>query len=430
MTAASFQPAHLRYNPHETLAAFQARQRHAYQAGKAAWREGRINAQALQLYEELVRYVGANTCAWVKEETLARELGRSVSTIKRWMQQLVQAHLIHRGRRFGATSLTALTAYDPAGPTQEPDDVGDDAQRMIPAAGATAGDAIVAQDHAGDGVGQDGDGPVADGPPKVGATTTPPSAPLGAAAPPTARPALFFEPSGEPSISSLVRRDSIKTSQLSHGGGGTDTPVTPEQGVAETATTLRLQAEGIVDITVLNELHACPLAQVDAVIRYVAQCRTRDDPRRPGLIVHLLRRGFALRPHRRRPATSCAARARRHAGVDPIATPGAAAAAAGVSAHQGPGSATEPRDTTLGPLWQQADAHLAAQLDPEAFETWIAPSRLLAVEGDTAVLGTPNVFVRDMIATHYRPVVEGALRVVFGRPLVLELVIGTSLAVE
>jgi hypothetical protein len=88
MTGASFQPAHLRYNPHETLAAFQARQRHAYQAGKAAWREGRINAQALQLYEELVRYVGANTCAWVKEETLASELGRSVSTIKRWMQQL------------------------------------------------------------------------------------------------------------------------------------------------------------------------------------------------------------------------------------------------------------------------------------------------------------------------------------------------------
>src|ERR671927_1049584 len=106
MTAASFHPAHLRYNPHETVSAFQARQRHAYQIGKAAWREGRISGQALQLYEELVRYVGGNRFAWVKEETLAAELQRSASTIKRWMQQLVHAGLIDRGRRFGATSLT------------------------------------------------------------------------------------------------------------------------------------------------------------------------------------------------------------------------------------------------------------------------------------------------------------------------------------
>ena len=113
MTAATFHPTQLRYNPHETRETFQARQRHAYQAGKGAWRAGLINAQALQLYEELVRYVGGNRCAWVKEETLAAELHRSASTIKRWMQQLVQAGLIRRGRRFGATSLTALTAYDP-----------------------------------------------------------------------------------------------------------------------------------------------------------------------------------------------------------------------------------------------------------------------------------------------------------------------------
>src|ERR671932_351510 len=130
MTAASLPPAHLRCNPHETLTAFQARQRHAYQAGKAAWREGRINAQALQLYEELVRYVGANSYAWVKEETLASDLGRSVSRIKRWMQQLVQAQLIRRGRRFGATSLTALTAYDAADP--EPDDSWDVAPPTLP----------------------------------------------------------------------------------------------------------------------------------------------------------------------------------------------------------------------------------------------------------------------------------------------------------
>src|ERR687885_1505985 len=132
MTTASLHPTQLRYNPHETLAAFQARQRHAYQAGKAAWHARQINAQALQLYEELVRYVGANTYAWVKEETLASDLGRSVSTIKRWMQQLVQAQLIRRGRRFGATSLTSLTTYDPADPAPEPDDARDAAPPTVP----------------------------------------------------------------------------------------------------------------------------------------------------------------------------------------------------------------------------------------------------------------------------------------------------------
>jgi hypothetical protein len=38
----------------------------------------------------------------------------------------------------------------------------------------------------------------------------------------------------------------------------------------------------------------------------VAHCRTRDDPRRPGLIVHLLRRGFGLRRRSRHPVASCA----------------------------------------------------------------------------------------------------------------------------
>src|SRR5919199_2183834 len=145
MTAAGLHPTHLRYNPHETLAAFQARQRHAYQAGKTAWRAGRINAQALQLYEELVRYVGANTCAWVKEETLARELDRSVSTIKRWMQQLVQAQLIRRGRRFGATSLTFLTAYDPVDAAAVQDDA-QDATQAAPVAGHTPEAPATAQD--------------------------------------------------------------------------------------------------------------------------------------------------------------------------------------------------------------------------------------------------------------------------------------------
>src|SRR4051812_11997015 len=111
MSTAPFRPSHLLYHPQETFEAFQSRQRSAYQAGKQAWRAGRVNGQALQLYDELVRSVGANSFCWVKEETLAAQLGRSASTIKRWMSLLVQAGLIRRGRRFGHSSLTTITAY-------------------------------------------------------------------------------------------------------------------------------------------------------------------------------------------------------------------------------------------------------------------------------------------------------------------------------
>src|SRR5919199_2597069 len=136
--------------------------------------------------------------------------------------------------------------------------------------------------------------------------STPPVEPVEASAPPAAHPALFFEPNSEPSISSVVHRDSVKTTKLKQGGGGTDTSTLSATVAVETATTVRLQEEGIVDITVLNELHDRPAAQVEAVIRYVAHCRTRDDPRRLGLIVHLLRRGFGLRRRSRHPAASCA----------------------------------------------------------------------------------------------------------------------------
>lgn len=82
----------------------------------------------------------------------------------------------------------------------------------------------------------------------------------------------------------------------------------------------------------------------------------------------------------------------------------------------------------LAATWTEVLDQLAAQLDAEALAIWLAPSRLLVLEHDTAVLGTPNVFVRDAIETHYRTVVEAAVRAVVGRPLLVELVIGTTLA--
>jgi hypothetical protein len=376
-----------------------------------------------------VRYVGGNRFAWVKEETLAAELHRSASTIKRWMQQLVQAGLIRRGRRFGATSLTFLTTYDPVDAAAVQDDAQDAMQAAAPVAGHAPTEPAMAQDDPGDGAGEDVCAVVGDA--SAGTETTTPTPVEGPAAVPAARPTSFFEPRCEPSISSHVRRDSIKTTQLnSHGGGGTGSPTPSGEVVVETATTARLQEEGIVDITVLNELHDRPIAQVETVIRYVAHCRTRDDPRRPGLIVHLLRRGFGLRRRSRHPAASCAppqGMAPATAAL-PVAPALPALPADGIPRDPlVPTDAVVPADELLTPVWQQTLALLQVQLDPAGFETWIAPNRLLVLEGETAVLGTPNVFVRDELAAHYRTLVEATVGQVLGRPITLEVVIGTAL---
>ena len=101
------------YDPTESLEALQSRQRHAYEVGRQALQERRIKVQLLQLYETLVRRVGANAYTWIGETRLAEELGVDIATIKRWMARLIEAGLIRRQRRFATTSLTFITAYDP-----------------------------------------------------------------------------------------------------------------------------------------------------------------------------------------------------------------------------------------------------------------------------------------------------------------------------
>jgi hypothetical protein len=384
MSAAAIQPPALRYAPTETLAAFQARQRAAFQAGKAAWRAGQINGQALQLYETLVRYVGMNHFAWVKELTLVEELGRSKSTIVRWMQQLVGAGLIRRPRRFGASSLTYITAYDI-------DDSDSDDLDDAPADEHTSDEARPTPEV-------EADQPAL-------ADSSPAAAPDDQLAPAAAS---FFGRTSEPSINPFSRRDLIKNPQLNPGGGGIAAG-SQNAGVEATAATTRLQQEGVLSPQVLAELHEHSLADIEATIRYVARCRTRDDPRRPGLIVHLIRRGFRAC---RQPRTDDGHRrpSERHASPEP---------------EPPHGKVLPPADDPLASTWRQALELLEAQLDAQSYATWIAPTRLLHLDDDLAVVVTPNVFVRDEVERNHATHLEAAVRQVIGRPVAVELVIGT-----
>jgi hypothetical protein len=386
MTAAPL--THLRYDAHEPLPAFRERQRHAYQAGKAVWRDGRISAQVLLLYEELVRFVGANRFAWVKEETLALELRRSVSTIKRWMQQLVRVGLILRERRFGATSLTYIAAYDRDGEPEvssEQDSAADARQAANPSSVVLAdtrvddvqgvpSDVAHEENSAGSGAGQRAAG-------------------------------LFFGRTDEPSIGSSLRRDSFKRQHVKISGGGTTAHDIRSDDEDATLSMDRLEAEGVSDRNVLHELRQQPVEQVEQVIRYVARCRTHDDSRRPGLIVHLLRGGF--RAHHNRHG--------RHRHM-----PSVQHTAVGARADVTPAGS----DRQVIPEWEDARTLLATQLDPQEYITWIAPCEVLLRNGDHVVLGTPNVFVRDEIEGRYRPQLEAALQTVYGQPVTIDVVIG------
>ncbi len=402
MSAAPAQPSYLQYAPHETFDAFQRRQRSAYQAGKQAWRAGLVNGQALQLYDELVRYVGANRFCWVKEETLAAQLGRSESTIKRWMRQLVEVGLISRGRRFGQTSLTFITAYcrDESTEQEEP-------QEQHLAVSAPPPEAP----H------QDVERPTdtREVLPQANLLTSTLDHTEHAQECQAVHPAACGEPKNEPSISSLLLPHTYKDHHVKTCGGGKNAPTQTSEDTEETATTIRLQDEGVNDPDVLHELQEHPLAEVEQVVRYVARCRSTDDPRRPGLIVHLIRHGFWRRRRRRE-----------HAAADPHTIP--RKAVPGAEDRQ---LATAPPpitlDSELATRWRQALDLLSAQIDPQIYETWIKPTQLLLLDNDEAVLGTPNVFVRDEVGQHYAAQIAAALSASYGRPIGLQLVIGTAL---
>ncbi len=74
--------------------------------------------------------------------------------------------------------------------------------------------------------------------------------------------------------------------------------------------------------------------------------------------------------------------------------------------------------------WQAACARLADEIGAEEFRTWIRPLRLVEVEGETAIVAAPNVFVRDALTDRYAGIVAEALESELGRPVAVMAVIG------
>ena len=83
---------------------------------------------------------------------------------------------------------------------------------------------------------------------------------------------------------------------------------------------------------------------------------------------------------------------------------------------------TEALDCT----WQAAMAGLPIEISETDREVWLGQSRLVHLAHDLAVVGTPNLFVRDEVRSRFVPVLEASLQRSLGRHVAIDVVIGTS----
>lgn len=89
-----------------------------------------------------------------------------------------------------------------------------------------------------------------------------------------------------------------------------------------------------------------------------------------------------------------------------------------------------PADSTSGTAlasaeaWDAALAQVQTVVSPASFATWLQDTHLLDINGDVALVGTSNVFVRDAVASGYEEELASAISTVMGRTLRVEVVIG------
>ena len=73
----------------------------------------------------------------------------------------------------------------------------------------------------------------------------------------------------------------------------------------------------------------------------------------------------------------------------------------------------------LESLWVRLLSVLETKIPAAALDTWVRPSRLLAVEGDWVRIGAPNKFARDWLAEHHlRTITAAAQECLGGNPQV------------
>ena len=75
-------------------------------------------------------------------------------------------------------------------------------------------------------------------------------------------------------------------------------------------------------------------------------------------------------------------------------------------------------------IWQAALGDLQLQMPRSEFDTWIKPTALVAIEDTLAIVGTPNIFVRQELEGRYVAPITRTLTSILGYPVQVHVVIG------
>ncbi|MDQ5854180.1 MAG: hypothetical protein M3380_19355, partial [Chloroflexota bacterium] len=203
---------------------------------------------------------------------------------------------------------------------------------------------------------------------------------------------------------------SFKTQIPNQGGGNTGSTeqLEPQLRTEADGSRVLLQAEGVVSTEVIAELSTIPKDELEAIQRYVDQ--QRNVTCRPGLLVWLARRGMGQGLLRGRQVC----RTRSAAGQQGLSS---------LSGNAMTGSATLPDDPALIQLWRDVLASYRASETTEDFMTWLDSTSLVELVDGTAVIATPNVFVRDVVAERYQADLQSTLVATLGELVTVQLII-------
>lgn len=70
-------------------------------------------------------------------------------------------------------------------------------------------------------------------------------------------------------------------------------------------------------------------------------------------------------------------------------------------------------------LWESCLSYLSERVNERSFNTWLKPTRLLAIERNRLLLAVPNKFVAEWLEQHYLPVINEAVEKITGEGLTL-----------
>lgn len=378
---------------HRDITDYNARRSYAYAIGEERALQRAISADAfLFLYKELVRLCKDRTYCWAGVDWLAQRLATSQGTVKRWLTQLVATGLIRRKPRPGGdtalTSIPALAAYDEhAGASRSHRGSRFD-DEPLPTA-----DVSVTHPHG-----------------------TPPAE------------ASFFVPNEritlESNDGSTLSHLTVKKLDPNHGSvgyglGNVESSRKPDYaaGASKSPVMGRLIEAGVADPGVLQELDRTPLAEIDAICRYVAAQPNCYNP--PGLIVALARSGSGAVLLRK--SGTAAARRRSTRRRTTLRQSEMSAAAPG-NEHGTPEAQIHPAGE-WSELWSAVQTHLAERVPASEFAAWLQETHLVAYREGRAIVGVPNVFARDKLGITYGSAIAEALRTATGTSPTLEVVI-------